>query len=91
MNHIPEIDVERVSAAYEARVRAVLDGDFPAALHLTDRLHPQRWALEWNLPMWLGDAFGLEPRVSAEIRLSNVLGLASIRLSDDLADESYRP
>ena len=86
MNHIPAVDVERVSAAYEVRVRAVLDGDFPAALHLADRLEPQRWALEWNLATWLGDAFGLDPVVALEISLSNVIGLASIRLGDDVAD-----
>ncbi len=86
MNHIPEMDAEGVSAAYEIRVRAVLGGELPDELRLRDRLDPQHWALEWNLARWLGQAYGLEPRLSAEICLSNVLGLASIRLRDDLED-----
>lgn len=86
VNRIPGIDVERLSAAYEARVRAALHGAFPAELHLSNRLDPGCWALEWSLPTWLGDAFGLEPEVAHEICLSNVLGLASIRLGDDLVD-----
>ncbi len=86
MNRAPEIELERVSAAYEIRVRAALGGDLPEELRLRDRLDPAHWALEWNLAGWLGQAFGLEARLTDEICLSNVLGLASIRLRDDLAD-----
>lgn len=86
MNHIPATDIERLSAAYEFRVRATLAGDFPVELRLSDRLAPGRWVLEWSLAKWLGDAFGLDPDVTTEICLSNVLGLASIRLGDDLED-----
>lgn len=85
VNHIPHIDVKRVSSAYETRVRAVL-GDYPDVLRLRDRLDPERWKLEWNLPAWLGGCFGLDARLSADICVSNVLGLASIRLRDDVAD-----
>jgi predicted hotdog family 3-hydroxylacyl-ACP dehydratase len=80
------MDVERLSAAYAIRVRAVLNGEFPGELRLSDRLDPRRWALEWNLPAWLGRHYGLEPLLSEELCLSNVLGLASIRLRDDLQD-----
>jgi len=86
VKQIPEMKTERISAAYEIRVRAILGGGFPDELLLRDRLDPQHWALEWNLPRWLGQAYGLEARLSEEICLSNVLGLASIRLRDDLAD-----
>lgn len=86
VKQIPEMDTERISAAYEIRVRALLGGVFPDELLLGDRLDPQHWALEWNLPGWLGQAYGLEARLSEEICLSNVLGLASIRLRDDLED-----
>ncbi len=53
---------------------------------LLDRLQPARWTLEWYLPWWLGRAFGLDDAVSSTVVLSNVLGLASIRLQDDLVD-----
>lgn len=56
------------------------------ALDLLERLPPARWTLEWYLPLWLGRAFRLDDSVSNEVVLSNVLGLASIRLQDDLAD-----
>lgn len=91
MNQIPETETERISAAYEIRVRAMLGGEFPGELLLCDRLDPQRWALEWNLPRWLGRAYGLEARLSEEICLSNVLGLASIRLRDDVEDGELSP
>lgn len=42
--------------------------------------------MEWYLPWWLGQALGLDDAVSSQVVLSNVLGLASIRLQDDLAD-----
>lgn len=55
-------------------------------MQLLERLAPGRWTLEWYLPWWLGNALGLEAAVTRELVLSNVLGLGSIRLQDDLAD-----
>lgn len=63
----------------------------PAAMRLWARLGPDRWPLEWRLPVWLGDAFGLDRAISAAISLANVLGLASVRLRDDLADGDVEP
>jgi len=87
VNHIPEMDIERISTAYEIRVRALLGGDLPDELTLRDRLDPQRWMLEWNLAAWLGQAYGLDARLTDEISVSNLLGLASIRLRDDVEDD----
>ena len=56
------------------------------AVRLLHRLEPARWGLEWHLPWWLGHEFGLDPRVSQDLVLGNVLGLASVRLCDDLLD-----
>ena len=86
MNHIPEMEIERISTAYEIRVRALLGGDLPEELMLRDRLDPQRWMLEWNVAAWLGEAYGLDARLTDEISVSNLLGLASIRLRDDVED-----
>lgn len=51
-----------------------------------DRISSPNWSLEWYLPRWLGDAFGLQPDVSRALVLANVYGLAYIRLQDDLVD-----
>jgi hypothetical protein len=81
-----ELDIADVAAAYERRVREACPEHLPLALLLLERLPPARWTLEWYLPWWLGHAFGLDPEIAREIVLSNLLGLGSIRLQDDLAD-----
>src|SRR5438045_8127925 len=42
--------------------------------------------LEWHLPWWLGERFGLDEQIADDLVVGNVLGLGSIRLRDDLAD-----
>lgn len=83
---LPELDIASVMAAYERRVREACPHHLPLALQLLERLQPARWTLEWYLPWWLGHAFGLDREIAREIVLSNLLGLGSIRLQDDLAD-----
>jgi hypothetical protein len=83
---VSELNIRRVSAAYRQRVQLVCPDLLPIALRVLDRLEPERWTLEWYLPWWLGEAFELGPDLSYEFVLSNVLGLASIRLEDDLVD-----
>ena len=83
---LPDLDIAGVGAAYERRVLEACPEYLPLARSLLERLPPARWTLEWYLPWWLGHAFGLEAAVSREMVLSNVLGLGSIRLQDDLAD-----
>lgn len=83
---VPELDIAGVSAAYERRVREACPEQLPLALRLLERLPPARWTLEWHLPWWLGQAFGLNREIAREIVLSNLLGLGFIRLQDDLAD-----
>jgi hypothetical protein len=83
---IPDLDTSAVLAACATRLDPDvpgLDAPFRAVL---DRLDPARWTLEWHLPWWLGHAFGLRSEVAFELVVSDVLGLASIRLEDDLAD-----
>lgn len=51
-----------------------------------ERVTPQRWLLEWGLPLWLGESFGLTTNAAHTLALCNILGLAYIRIQDDLAD-----
>ena len=44
------------------------------------------WTLEWSLPGWLGDALHLPAGPTADLTLANVVGLAYVRLRDDLMD-----
>lgn len=81
-----ELDITGISAEYARLVSAAAPAHAALALRVLDRLSPSRWVLEWHLPWWLGEAFGLDRGTSREIVLSNLLGLASIRLRDDLAD-----
>lgn len=87
---VPELDIAGVSAAYERRVREACPEQLPLAMRLLERLPPARWTLEWHLPWWLGHAFGLDREIAREVVLSNLLGLGSIRLQDDLADGEVR-
>jgi len=81
------LDVAGVRRSFEARVRTAAALDESAARRLVARLPPERWTLEWYLPWWLGNALGLDQATSTELVLSNLLGLASVRLQDDLADD----
>jgi hypothetical protein len=90
VRHMTEPELGRVATTYERRVRALCDGEYPDAVALRGRLAPERWALEWNLVSWLGSAFGVERATVFELTLSNVLGLASIRLRDDIVDGDLR-
>jgi hypothetical protein len=83
---IPELDIAGVSSAWRRSVEAACPEHLPLAMRLFDRIEPGRWTLEWNLPWWLGLAFGLDEDEATELVLGTVLGLASVRLQDDLAD-----
>ena len=87
----PDLDIAGVRDAYERRVHHICPEHLPAAMQLLERLPPKRWTLEWYLPWWLGYALRLEHAVARDVVLSNVLGLASIRLQDDLADGEVPP
>jgi hypothetical protein len=88
---VPELDVAAVSAAYVRSVSETCPEQLQLATRLLERLPPARWTLEWHLPWWLGQAFGLDGEIARDIVLSNLLGLGSIRLQDDLADGEVAP
>lgn len=81
-----DLDVAAVAAAYEVRARLICAGELPAPLQLRGRLAPERWRLEWHLPWWVGRSFGLDAARCFELSVSSVLGLAAVRLRDDIAD-----
>ena len=56
-----------------------------------ERLTPDRWTIEWHLAAWLGRRFALDPRLVDVLVRSNVLGLLSVRLGDDLEDGEVAP
>lgn len=86
-SHVPpEIDVPAVIRAAELRVASTFPGGAAMASDVLERLTPPAWALEWYLPTWLGEAFDLDRGLVGDLVISNVLGLLSVRLEDDIAD-----
>lgn len=79
-------DLEFITTEYQRMIARLAPKHRALAQRTFHRVPPARWQLEWYLPHWLGDAFGLEQQIAREFVLSNVLGLASIRLRDDLQD-----
>lgn len=83
---LPEGEIQIAGAGYHAAVK-----DLPPALSAVadawlETIRPPHWALEWSLPYWVGEHFGLPSDITRQLVLANVLGLAYIRLQDALAD-----
>ncbi len=90
----PFMPPPRLSVTLERAVRA----EFAAALageplavaemgrRVLNRITPPNWTLEWSLPGWLGGTLGLGAPAIASLTLANVLGLAFVKLQDDLLD-----
>jgi hypothetical protein len=74
-----------------ATIRALSPRLVDPAWLLLDNISTSNWALEWNLPRWLGDSFGIEPDVTRTLVRCNVLGLGYIRIQDDLIDREVDP
>jgi hypothetical protein len=87
----PQFDVALVLAQVDRHVVEAFPEGLELARRTVDRLPPENWALEWQLPWWLGEAFGVAPEVSLALAVANLLGLVSIRLGDDLADGELDP
>jgi len=78
--------MEDTGARFCAGLQRVAPALVPHGRRLLARIATPNWTLEWGLPRWLGDAFGLPPDGSAGLVLANVYGLAFVRLVDGLAD-----
>lgn len=83
---VPALDRSAVSAACLRRVSEVCPEHLALAGQVLDQLDPARWTLEWLLPLWLGSRLGLDGDVARQLVVSNVMGLAALRLQDDLVD-----
>lgn len=82
--HTP--DTRRIAEAFVERVREAAPEQVRGAARVLDRLPPARWTLEWFLPWWLGDTFGVDRDITDDIVLGNLFGLAFVRIHDDLVD-----
>lgn len=76
----------QVRPLYLRAVQRACPEELALSAALLERISPPQWRLEWFLPRWLGDAFGLDPAIADRITLANVLGLGALRLWDDLHD-----
>jgi hypothetical protein len=82
----PELDIALVETEVERNLELVSPADVELGLHTLARLPPARWTLEWHLPWWLGQAYGLGPGLASELVVANLLGLLAVRIQDDLID-----
>jgi hypothetical protein len=79
-------EVLAVRASYCATLERFPPPLADAGRRVLDRISTPNWTLEWYLPRWLSETFGLQPDVTRALVLSNVYGLTYIRLQDDLVD-----
>ena len=80
-------DMLAVRATYSATLSACTPELRNLGAGLLDTLSDASWTLEWYLPRWLGEAFGLPRDQIQALVLANVYGLGYVRLQDDLTDE----
>jgi hypothetical protein len=83
---LPAVEILAARAGYLAAFCAAPPGLADAAEVWLDTIRPPQWTLEWGLPFWLGESFRLPSEATRRLVLSNVVGLAYIRLQDALAD-----
>lgn len=83
--------MQAVAARARAELGSLPPGMATAGTRLLARLSPPQWTLEWYLPKWLGEAYGLPQPVTTELTLANVYGLLYIALQDKLADDGLAP
>ena len=83
---VDALDVDALDAAFEAAVLEVSAPDIAVARSVRVCIGPDRYALEWHLSWWIGRAWGVAPEICAQLSLGNVVGLAALRLRDDLED-----
>lgn len=88
---LPESTLVAVRDGFRTALAPVSPALAEAGCRLLDRFSPPACAFEWGIAGWLGDAFGLPPEVVRRLVLCNLLGLAYVRLQDDLADGEVPP
>ncbi len=88
---LPAVEMQAARDGYLAAFSAAPPRLADAAAAWLETIQPPQWALEWSLPFWLGESFCLPSEVTRHLVLSNVVGLAYIRLQDVLADGETLP
>jgi hypothetical protein len=83
---LPEVLEIAVKSQYGAALASEPSELVESGMRLLDRISPPNWTLEWSLPGWLGDALALAAPAVIDLTLANVVGLAYIKLQDDLID-----
>ncbi len=83
---LPAAEVLAAGEGYIAACRSAPPRLAAAAAAWLEQIRPPEWALEWSLPYWLAESMQLSPETMRKLMLSNVIGLAYIRLQDALAD-----
>jgi hypothetical protein len=83
---LSDSDVIAVREDYRLELKNLAQPLPDAGQHILDKISTPNWKLEWFLPRWLGNSFGLSADVIRALTLSNVLGLAFLRLVDDQVD-----
>lgn len=83
--------IEDTALAPQVRCYTTWLAELPSRLRqagqdLLRQIGTAHWYLEWHLPRWLGAAYKLPAEVTDKLVLSNVYGLAYIRLQDNLFD-----
>lgn len=80
------LDTNRVDHEFDHAVLSILPSSLVLARRVRERVGPDRYALEWNLPGWIGNSFRVQPSICARFTVANVIGLAALRLRDDIED-----
>jgi hypothetical protein len=88
---IHDLDLATIKGRYDLALGRLDPALIEAGDRLFRRIATDNWALEWSLPRWLGTALGLPPEQTQALILSNVLGLAYVRLQDDVVDGEVDP
>jgi hypothetical protein len=88
---MPQQDLPQAESTVERLLARACPDELDLARRTLGRLPPDRWGLEWQLPWWLAQGFGLSERVARDLVVGSVLGLVAIRLEDDLLDGDLEP
>lgn len=82
----PSLDVNAIAASVLAQTATLPERERELAARTLQRLQSPNWTLEWHLPWWLGETFGVPCPIAHRAVASNVLGLMAVRLRDDADD-----
>jgi hypothetical protein len=83
--------MQGIAARTLAAWRHLPDDAAELGARLLVKLSPPQWQLEWYLPRWLGESYGLTEEVTGTLVQANLTGLIFVCLQDKLVDEGFDP